>query len=479
MEAATDGFGAPSEETVGDMSQPALRCDADDVETRLTCAHCGTPICPRCMVRTAVGLRCRDCAAPAKPRQRVRRGRAIVMVAGGLVAAAAVVLAGLGFDDESGAPREPSDIALADDSASELTAVLEDLADDDAGGIVAWVDTGEEHLGLATGHLGRGGERPLTADVAFPVANVTKLATATVALQLVEEGRLELDEPVAAMVPEAVDGFAHGDEVTLRHLLGYQSGLPSLMTDRFHAELAERLSVDDGVVTATCPQPGERMELLAYAASQPARFEPGARAEVNATDDVLLRRVVTTAADKPLGQLYDERIIDPLGLDGTWFPCAHDPRAEIARGYADPQVVHALDGHADIDADAATVDVTDFEKPLAPQANGMVSTGKDLATLMRALVAGELFEDDATLEAMREPHPLPGTGLSYGLGLQVEQNTIGHGGNRPGYAALVRYYAPEDTVIVALSNQPQNRSRGTLARRAATAIMTALTQAGS
>lgn len=88
------------------MTAQQLRCEAHQAETRLTCAHCGTPICTRCLVRTDVGLRCRECAAPAHAptaaRSR-RRGRLGLVLAGvGLVAviAAAVILLPLGGQEQ-------------------------------------------------------------------------------------------------------------------------------------------------------------------------------------------------------------------------------------------------------------------------------------------------------------------------------------------------------------------------------------------
>lgn len=78
------------------MTAEQLRCEAHQAETRLTCANCGTPICTRCLVRTDVGLRCRECAAPAHPptaKRSRRRGRLGLVLAGvGLVVVIAAVV---------------------------------------------------------------------------------------------------------------------------------------------------------------------------------------------------------------------------------------------------------------------------------------------------------------------------------------------------------------------------------------------------
>jgi N-acetylneuraminic acid mutarotase len=94
------------------MTAQDLRCEAHQAETRLTCAQCGAPICPQCMVRTDVGLRCGECAAPAHAPTKVprRRNRAFALALSGLgllaVLGAAVLL--IPFDGEEtvvGAPE--------------------------------------------------------------------------------------------------------------------------------------------------------------------------------------------------------------------------------------------------------------------------------------------------------------------------------------------------------------------------------------
>lgn len=452
------------------MTEPPLRCHAHGTETRLTCARCEAPICPRCLKRTAVGLRCRDCAASTHSPQARSRRRPLWPAGLGLVLLGVLVavLAIDPFDDGQRPPSQHPEVSLDGETASELQGALAELVDGAAGGTVAWVDTGDEQLGVAAGHADRRSGQELAGDEAFPIATVTEMVTATVALQLVEEGRLELDAPVAAVVPDQTARFTHGDDVTVRHLLANTSGLAEFMTERFNAELTDRTSIADGVLTASCPPPDQRMDPLGAAADQPPRFEPGAQHDYSHTDEVLLRQVVEATTGKPLAQTYRDRVFAPLDMDRTWMPCVEEPRAEIARGYA------AADHTPYAEVDAEILDLTDLEKPLAPAASGLVSTGQDLATFARALVTGQLFDEDATLETMREPQA-PGSGQSYGLGLEVEQGVIGHAGGRPGYDALVRYYPATDVVVVALSSQPRTPHQAPASRLAESDIMTALT----
>lgn len=94
----------------GGPSQTLVRCSRDVVETRLKCSECGAPICPACYVRTAVGLRCPDCAASSGPPvalgERRRRGPVLVAAA----VAVALVVAGAAFALTRGGGASPDDI---------------------------------------------------------------------------------------------------------------------------------------------------------------------------------------------------------------------------------------------------------------------------------------------------------------------------------------------------------------------------------
>lgn len=93
----------------GPMATETLRCERHGEATRLTCVDCGRPICPKCMVRTEVGLKCERCSEPAATPVKaklVANRRPLILVAGGVVILAAVVLIlalGSGSDDEPAA----------------------------------------------------------------------------------------------------------------------------------------------------------------------------------------------------------------------------------------------------------------------------------------------------------------------------------------------------------------------------------------
>ena len=337
---------------------------------------------------------------------------------------------------------------LDDEVVAGLRAQVEAVAERRAGGAVAWVDTPAEQLTFAAGDADVAGERELTVDDAFHIASVTKMFTSTVALQLVEEGELDLDTPVADLVPEQMAGFDHGDDVTLRHLLSHASGLPEYVTNpRFAADHAALATVEDGTPVAVLEAGCEPMDGLGYAAERRASFEPGGSGEYTDTNYVLAGRVIEAVTGQALAVVVAERVLEPLQLDGTWMPCAQEPRGDLARGYD----YAALGQFTDLEAEI--LDVTALQQPIVSGATGLVSTGEDLVTFARALFAGGLFDDEATLPTMLEPGPLgAGTDDQYGLGVGLEGEVMGHDGAIAGYTSYLRYHEPDDTVVVVLSN---------------------------
>ena len=169
------------------------------------------------------------------------------------------------------------------------------------------------------------GARPLRRDDLFDVASLTKaMATTTLAAQLVAEGALVLDAPVAARLP----GFEAGgkETVTARHLLAHASGLPRW---RPYFELAAR----DPIAGAAFLPPGSRPPLpslrepfargreLVRAAvlAEPLEAPPATRAVYCDPGFLALGFLLEEIGGAPLSVLADRRVFRPLGLTSTFF----------------------------------------------------------------------------------------------------------------------------------------------------------------
>lgn len=330
----------------------------------------------------------------------------------------------------------------ASGTATEVERRVAALMEDADGGAVVLADTPDERVRVAVGPHGLDGDEQLAGDEAFRIASITKMFTATVALQLAEEGAVDLDAPVADVVPERVEDLEHGGEITLRQLLAHTSGLPR-GDPHFEADALEDLEIHEGVAVIAC-EDAESRDRLAFLADEPALFEPGGGWEYSNAGYLLAGEVLEAVTRRPLDELYRERILDPLEMDDTWLDCAEEPRAELAHGLHPPRGFDVdLPGQGD-----ETVDATHVARD-AGAAGGLVSTARDVATFASALFGVDLFADAATLEAMLRP----GSEAPYGLGVRSTRGIASHDGAVPGYHSLLSYDADRDHLVVVLSNQ--------------------------
>ena len=163
----------------------------------------------------------------------------------------------------------------------------------------------------------------------FAWYSLTKIVTATVALQLVEQGRLELDEPVVGWVPEwSLTDPSHRRwrHCRVRDLLCHGSGL----VDR--QRHVARWFREPGT-----PFPEPRAFLARQlGAHGPRRRAPGARLHYSNLGYAVLGEVLAAADGRPFRDLVRARVLDPLGLVRTTFEADHTPASLLARGYLPP-----------------------------------------------------------------------------------------------------------------------------------------------
>ena len=169
------------------------------------------------------------------------------------------------------------------------------------GAVVLAGDSREIRLHRAYGHRALAPERlPMTPDTVFDLSSLTKpMATATAMMLLVRDGRLRLDDPVCAAIPE----FSDGDRatVTFRHLLNHTSGLPAWKP---YYETANPPGKNRCLEQLHCE------ELLA---------PPGGKHLYSDLGFILLGEVVERLSGMPLDRFCEDAIFAPMGLDSTFF----------------------------------------------------------------------------------------------------------------------------------------------------------------
>ncbi|MDG4828736.1 serine hydrolase [Solwaraspora sp. WMMD1047] len=272
-----------------------------------------------------------------------------------------------------------------------------------APGVFAAVRDGRSEWTGAAGIADLSNARPTRPEMRHRVGSITKTFVATVLLQLVDEGRLGLDDPVGRWLPDALPGEL-GQRVTVRMLLNHTSGIGNY-TNVLLTSLATVIEVGNTVYTPA--------ELVAIGAGMPRTGEPGEAHSYSNTNYILAGLIVQRVTGNDPAAEVTRRIIRPLRLTGTYFPGAQP----IIRG-----------PHAG--AYFAPLGVRDFSRygmTWAWMAGELISTMPDLNAFFRALLGGRLLSP-ATLAQMKTTVPFvpeqPEIG-GYGLGIYQAASPCG------------------------------------------------------
>jgi D-alanyl-D-alanine carboxypeptidase len=303
-----------------------------------------------------------------------------------------------------------------------LTAVLDaalhrSFEESGAPGAVAAVQTPELTWIRAVGVADTTSGQAMSAVMHTRIASVTKTFTGTLLLQAVAEGLLSLDDTIDRYYMNV----PNGDEITLRQIADHRSGIADYTeNERFVAQWKsnpERVWKPD--------------ELVAFGIEDSPLFEPGTDFHYSNTNTVLLGLSLERVTGKPVGQLYRERILEPLDLQETSFP---DRDASIPQPHPKGYTLFGQSG-------ADPVDAAGWSPSVAWTAGGMISTAEDLLVYGRALGTGEGLlspEQQAERNSLLPDPSRPET--SYGLGLMGFRDWIGHTGEIPGFTATLFYH---------------------------------------
>ncbi len=303
------------------------------------------------------------------------------------------------------------------------------------------------------------GSDPVQAGDRVRIGSVTKTWTGTVVLQLVEEGRLRLDDPVAAYRPDV----PNGQNITIEQMLTMRSGLGNYTTS---LDVNRRMDADPGAVF-------DPEELIAIGLAEPPRFPPGEGYFYSNTNTVLLGRIVEQLTGSPLEAEIERRILGPLGMAASSFPARTSSALPEphAKGYtygtnvetAETNVLSPEKQEAARAGTLAPLDVTTSNPSWAWSAGAGISTAEDLVTYVQALVGGGLLGDgmqQARIESVRPIDPAAPE-LGYGLALARFGPFYGHTGELPGYNTFAGHDPERGTTVVvwaSLAPSPDGRA---------------------
>jgi CubicO group peptidase (beta-lactamase class C family) len=280
-----------------------------------------------------------------------------------------------------------------------------------------------------------------TAQTVYRIGSVTKQFTSVAIMQLIQQGKLSLDDEVTKYVPNAP---VHGRRILVRHLLNHTSGIPSY-TDVgpiFGRVMRQDLSHDS---------------LLAVVRDDSLQFEPGTHFYYNNTGYFLLGMIIEKVTGKKYGEYLREAVFAPNGLSSTVY-CSEAPLIKHrARGY---------------DGAQTGLENTDYISMDLPYAAGsLCSTVVDLVAWTRLLHSGKLV-NGTSFATMTTPVKLPsGRPMSYAFGLVADtvgaHRRIHHGGGINGFVSELAHYPDDSLTIVVLANTspaPSNQVADNLAR---------------
>ncbi|MFM9373107.1 serine hydrolase domain-containing protein [Streptomyces sp. Da 82-17] len=248
----------------------------------------------------------------------------------------------------------------------------------------------------------------------FRAGSTTKVVTAAVVLQLVAEGRLDLDGTVQEYLPGLLgDDFG---PVTVRQLLNFTSGLQGGRTfgDTVDEEFPHRFE--------TLPPE----EVVATGVAKGPRHAPGAEQHYGNIHYLVLAMLIEKVTGDTYEHQAETRVFKPVGMRHTSFPVDPDP------------TVHGPHNRGYEDMDGRLVDVTEWNMADRKAAGDMISTTADLERLLFAVFRGELVPEPQLREMFTVPD-VPGATRSASLERFVVDGRVvwGKTGARPGYHTVV------------------------------------------
>jgi D-alanyl-D-alanine carboxypeptidase len=327
-----------------------------------------------------------------------------------------------------------------------LAALFKDLAVPGAVVLVQSRELGNWSATFGTRQIG--GSEPITIDDHFRIGSNTKTMTGTVVLQLAQEGKLRLEDPVSKYYP----GVPNGDRITIEQLLDMRSGLYS-----YTAAPEWMKSVDQTPQRAWTPQ-----ELLAIAFARKPNFAPGERFEYCNTNTVLLGLIIEKLGGEPLDTAFDRRLFKPLGLTSTLLPrrdssAIPDPHPHAYHFGTFAQTQMAQGGKLPPDqlaaARAGTLRPNDgtFVNPsMAWAAGGVISTAPQLVRYAKAMVGGGLLSPQWQQRRLQSLRLITPDRLDYRYGYNLDNfgSMYGHEGDMPGGFTSTMYHDPARDLTV-------------------------------
>jgi len=298
-------------------------------------------------------------------------------------------------------------------------------------GTVLIAKDGKAVLERAVGVANRDFNAPVNMDTKFNLGSMNKMFTGVAAMQLVEKGKLSLEDPIGKYLDDSWCSQEVLDKVQVKHLLTHTSGLGSYFNETFDKTSRARFrEVSDY-------KPLTREETLA--------FEPGSQWKYSNTGMLLAGAVIEKASGMDYFEYVRKNITGPAGMTGTDCYELDKVNSNLAVGY---------EKRRNAEGGVEYVNNVFAHVIRGGPAGGGYSTAPDLLKFDGAIRAGKLLSE-ASLKQLWSAHPEVGS-KNYGYGFSVENSpagrVVGHSGGFPGISSYLTMYLDEGYTVIVMAN---------------------------
>ncbi len=284
---------------------------------------------------------------------------------------------------------------------------------------------------------------PMQPEMVFRIGSITKQFTAISILQLMEQGKLSLQDDITRFIP---DYPTHAYSITIEHLLTHTSGIKSYTNMDNYIENVR-----------TDMKPAELIDVFK---NQPMEFAPGTKWNYNNSGFFLLGYIIEKISGKSYADYIQENIFTPVGMTSTCF--GSDSKIIKNRAYGYQPGYEGTENSM----------YCSMTQPYS--AGSIMSTVGDLFKWHQALYAGKLVKKETLERALTEYKLKDGKGTNYGYGFSLSQlqgsPTVEHGGGIFGYLTFAVYLPKEDVYVALFSNNTAKAPEFSALKMAAMAI---------
>ncbi len=265
---------------------------------------------------------------------------------------------------------------------------------------------------------------PNSPQTVFRLGSITKQFTAVAILQLQEQGKLNVQDPIGKYLPN----YPQRDKITIHHLLTHSAGIPEI-TDFPNLSEIQR-------------HPSNPEKVIAYFKDLPLEFTPGTDSKYSNSGYIILGEIVEKVSGVTYEKYIQEHFFKPLGMKSTYLDRNQKLIPNRAAGYG-------------IDPSGAVVNAEFIEMSFPHGAGAMASTVEDLYLWDLALKEGKLLSKASMEQLFQVQAVSEKNQIAYGYGFFIDKDrkTVGHKGGIEGFRAASYRHLDNDLTIILLSNR--------------------------